>query len=120
MGAFLVLDVAAAAVLALWVAVRHPTLGPRSVGRAVIAFLLGQCMPSLGLWALPGVVTLPWGKQLALLGVVLPVFFVMFLTIAWLMRACADSIGGPRGGHRIRTRRGAPRPGRRDPVRGAI
>lgn len=99
---FLVLDLAAAAVLALWVTVRYANLGPRSVRWAALGFLVGQCVPSLGLWVLPDVVGLPWGPQLALLGVVLPVFFVMFLTIAWLLRACASSIGGPRGGHRIR------------------
>jgi hypothetical protein len=101
-GAFLVIDLSAAAVLALWVTVRYTSLGPRSIRWAALAFLAGQCAPSLGLWVLPDVVPLPWGPQLALLVVVLPVFFVMFVTVAWLMRACANSIGGPRGGHRIR------------------
>jgi hypothetical protein len=104
-GAFLVLDLTAAAVLALWVAVRYANLGPASVGWAVVAFLAGQCVPSLGLWVLPAVVTLRGGIQLALLGVVLPVFFAMFITIAWLMRAFANAVGGPRGGHPVRARK---------------
>ncbi|HET7137500.1 MAG TPA: hypothetical protein VFI04_04035 [Gaiellaceae bacterium] len=101
-GTFLVLDLAAAAVLALWVTVRYASFGPRSIRWAALGFLVGQCAPTLGLWVLPDVVRLTWGPQLALLGVILPVFFVMFLTVAWLMRACANSIGGPRGGHRVR------------------
>ena len=96
------LDLAAAAVLALWVTVRYAKLGPRTIGWALVGFVAGQCMPTLGLWLLPSVVALPWGPQLALLVVVLAVFFVMFVTVAWLMRACAGSIGGPRGGHRVR------------------
>jgi hypothetical protein len=102
LGTFLIVDLTAAALLAVWVTLRYATLGPRTVRWAIVAFLAGQCMPTLGLWVLPGVVALPWGPQLALLVVVLPVFFVMFVTVAWLMRACAGSVGGPRGGHRIR------------------
>jgi hypothetical protein len=97
-----VLDLTAAAVLALWVTVRYANLGPRTVRWAVLGFLAGQCAPGVGLWLLPAVVMLPWGPQLALLCVVMPAFFVMFLTIAWLLRACASSIGGPRGGHPVR------------------
>ena len=101
-GTFLVVDLTAAAALAVWATVRYATFGPRTVRWAIVAFFAGQCMPTLGLWVLPDVVALPWGPQLALLVVVLPVFFVMFVTVAWLMRACAGAVGGPRGGHRIR------------------
>jgi hypothetical protein len=104
-GAFLVLDLAAAAVLAVWLAATEPRLGPRSLGGALAAFLAGQCLPAVGLQALPGVLALGWGLQLALLGVVLPVFFFMFLTVAWLMRAVARTVGGPRGGHPARAAR---------------
>lgn len=101
-GAFLWLDLFAAAALAVWVLVCLPRLGPRTVGWAIVAFIAGQCAPSLGLEVLGSVVRLPHGPQLALVLVVLPVFFVMFVTIAWLMRACIGTIGGGGGGHRAR------------------
>lgn len=100
---FLWVDLVTAAVLVAWVIVRYPNLGPRSITWAVVCVLLGATAPKIALAALPLVLRLPHGLQIALLGVVLPVFFVMFLTMGWLIRACAGALGGPRGGHRVRS-----------------
>ncbi len=94
-------DLLAAAALAVWVGLRYPKLGPRSIGSALVGFLAGLCAPSVGLWLLPLVLELPYGSQLVLLIVVLPALFVMLLTTVWLLRACATVFGGPRGGHRV-------------------
>lgn len=101
-GSFLWIELFAAAALALWVALRYPSLGPKSIGSALLAFLAGQCAPSIGLWLLPLIVQLPDGSHLVLLIVVLPALFVMLLTTVWLLRVCATAYGGPRGGHRVR------------------
>jgi hypothetical protein len=45
---------------------------------------------------------LPHGSQLALPVVVLPVFLVLWLTLAWLLWAIVDTVGRPRGGHPVR------------------
>jgi hypothetical protein len=97
------LELVAAAILVAWVMLRYPRLGPHSITRAIACFAVaGAAAPKLGLLALPLALRLPYGVQVAFLGVILPVFFVMFLTIGWLIRACFDALGGPRGGHRVR------------------
>jgi hypothetical protein len=65
-------------------------------------FLAAQIVPNLGLAALPDVLLLPHGPQLALGAVVLPAFFLVWLTLGWLLLAVNDAVGGPRGGHRTR------------------
>lgn len=100
--AFVWIDLIAAAALALWIVARYPNVGPKSLGSALVAFLVGQLIPSLGLVVVQPVVRLPHGIELALLGVALPMFVVMFLTTMWLMRASMGLVGGPRGGQRIR------------------
>jgi hypothetical protein len=102
--ALISLDVMAAALLALWVLVRYPGLGPRSLVWAMAAFVMGQFAPFLGVRILLPVLRLPHGLVLATVGVVLPVFFAWFLTVAWLFRAILAHLGGPGGGHRVRGR----------------
>ena len=92
----------AAALLALWVVIRFPTLGPESLTWAILGFLAGQCAPSLGLTILMRVLHLPHGVELAVVGVVVPAFFAMFLTAAWLFSAIIAKIS--RSGHPIRGR----------------
>jgi hypothetical protein len=101
-GAFLWLELLAAGVLAGWTLVRFPHLGPRSVTWSLVAFVGGQCLPGFGLALLQPVLRLPDGVVVGLVGIVLTTLYVMLLTAAWLMRAIASSIGGPRGGHRVR------------------
>jgi hypothetical protein len=95
-GGFLWLELVAALMLAAWVMVRYPNFGPRSIGWAIVCALAGATVPRIGLTVLPLVLRLPNGVELALLGVVLPVFAVMFLATGWLMRALARSLGGGR------------------------
>lgn len=97
-------DVVAAAALALWVLVRFPRLGPRSLLWAFAAFLAGQWAPSVGVLFLMPVLRLPHGLELATVTVVLPAFFAWFLTLAWLFRAIISRLGGGGGGHRVRGR----------------
>ncbi len=94
-------DLGAAALIALWVIVRFPRLGPRSLLWAMAGFIAGQVAPSIGLVAVEPVLRFPHGLILALVGVVLPVFCVMFLTAGWLFRAVLARLGGPRGGHPV-------------------
>lgn len=96
----------ASALLALWVLVRFPDLRPKSVFTAIVVFLAAQLVPNIGLALMPAVMRLPHGPQLALIGIVLPAFFLLWLTLAWLLRAVGDGIGGPRGGHRVQHRPG--------------
>ncbi len=106
-GAFLWVDLIAAGVLTVWIVAGFPNLGPTSLGSALVAFLIGQSIPSLGLVVVRPVVRLRYGVELALVGVALPMFVVMFLTTVWLMRASMGLVGGPRGGHRTRNLSGS-------------
>jgi hypothetical protein len=100
---FLRVELVSAAVLALWVAVRFPTFGPKSLRTAVLfaGLSLGflQCM-TFGVVAVAG---LPYGTYLAFFVCVLPAFFAAFLAAAWLMRVLARALGGSGGGpgHRV-------------------
>lgn len=98
---FLLVELVGAVALVAWVFARYPKFGPRSIRGAIVACLGGLAAPKLGLAVLPLVERMPGGLLLALFGVVLPVFVAMFLTIGWLMRACAGALGGPRGGHPV-------------------
>jgi hypothetical protein len=101
-GGFVWSELFAALVLVAWVMVRYPNLGPHSIRWAIVCALAGAVAPRAGLAVLPLVLGLPYGVDLALFGVVLPVFAAMFLATAWLVRAFIR-LGGPRGGHRVRS-----------------
>jgi hypothetical protein len=88
---------AAAAVLATWLIVRFPDRRPTSVGNAILFFLAGQIAPNLGLFLLPFALRVGHGAPLAFAAVVLPAFFVLWLTSGWLLLAISDAVGGPRG-----------------------
>lgn len=95
---FLRVELVAAAVVALWVAARFPTFGPKSL-RAAALFLGAGCAGLEILTAIvPLVARVPDGVYLALFGCILPVFFGAFLTAAWLIRVLASSLGGSGGG----------------------
>ena len=89
------------AVLAAWLLLRFPSHRPRSVVWALVVFAAGQIVANFGLVLLPGVMRLPHGSQLALPAVILPVFLVLWLTLAWLLWAIVDTVGRPRGGHPV-------------------
>jgi hypothetical protein len=99
---FLSVELVAAALLALWVVVRFPRRGPKSIrgaGMLVGLALLGLQLAPFGL-RLSGL--LPYGTYVVLFGCVLPTFFGAFLSGAWLMRVLASSLGGSGGGgHRV-------------------
>ena len=68
------------------------------MGRALVLFLAGQVAPSLGLIALERMLLLDDGVQLGLPLVILPTFFVLWLTAGWLLWAIVEQLGEPRGG----------------------
>jgi hypothetical protein len=85
-----------AALLALWLAVRFPDLGPGDVTRALlhvaVSVLLGQLMVrAIGLTAPLGVAA---GRFVAAFAIVLPGLTYIFLSAAWLIRAAAGHLQG--------------------------
>jgi hypothetical protein len=96
--AFLCGELIAAAVLAMWVIVRFPKVGPKTLRSAVIVlaggFLLVQFLP-LGIDL---TVRLPHGAYAAVFGCALPCFFGLFLSAGWTLRLLAEALGGSNGG----------------------
>jgi hypothetical protein len=95
---FLRVELVAAATVALWVAVRFPSFGPKSLRSAVL--FVGAACAALQLLALivAPVARVPHGVYLALFGCIFPIFFGAFLTAAWMLRLFAASLGGAGGG----------------------
>jgi hypothetical protein len=93
---------AASGILAIWTAVRFPRLRTRSIGVALAVFLVGQILLGVGPLFVQAALELPYGVDVALFGVILPLFYVNFLACVLLLIAIASILGGPRGGHRIR------------------
>lgn len=94
--AFLSAELIGAALLALWTVAVFPRLGPKTVrptlAVAVCAFGLLKLLPF-------GVsVSLPEGRYVTLLGVVLPGLYLVFLFVAWTLRLFAGLLGGRSGG----------------------
>jgi hypothetical protein len=107
--AFLRVELVSAALLALWVVVRYPHLGPKSLRPAMAlsaVVLAGLRLASFGAGLM---MRLPDGAYATLFGCALPGFFATFLAAAWLMRVLAGALGGQgRGpGHRIPARSGS-------------
>lgn len=99
---FLCVELVAAALLGLWVAVRFPRLGPTALRPAMAAVLVSLFVLRLAAVAVGLVHDLPFGPYLALFACVLPGFFAAFLAAAWLMRVLAAQFGGSGGGgHRV-------------------
>jgi hypothetical protein len=95
---FLVVEMVASAVLALWVLVRFPRLGPKSLRTALVVGLVALGGMRVSAAAASFVVRLPHGAYGVLLGCALPGFFASFLAAAWLLRVCAGMVGGSGGG----------------------
>lgn len=82
------------AVLALWVLSRYPRLGPTkfapALGLVIAAVALGHGTP----FAISVLVGLPYGIYVVFFTCVLPTFFLVFLTAAWLLRSLAAMTSG--------------------------
>lgn len=100
---FLSGELVAAAVLALWVVVRFPKVGPKTLRSAVVALACGFALMQLLPYGIDLTVRLPHGAYAALFGCALPCFFGVFLSAGWMMRLLADAFGGSGGGggHRV-------------------
>ena len=87
-----------AAVLALWIVVRLPRLGPRDLPHALLHIAL-----SIGVGAVisPGIrglaaIGLPGAAYVGTFAIALPALTYMFLAAAWLMRVMRDFFQGAR------------------------
>jgi hypothetical protein len=104
--AFLCVELVAAAVLALWVAVRYPGFGPKSLRSSLTVLVVAFTVLQLSTLVEDSLIALPHGAYVFLFGSVLPSFFVAFLAAAWLLRVLAAAFGGSGGGggHRVPAR----------------
>jgi hypothetical protein len=104
--AFLCGELIAAAVLAMWVVVRFPKLGPKTMRSALVAIAVGLGLIQLLPLGVSLTVRLPHGAYAALFGCALPCFFGVFLAAGWTMRLLAGAFGGSGGGggHRVPAR----------------
>ena len=87
-----------AALLALWLVVRFPDRGPNDLTWALLhvalSIVLGQLIiASNGALDTVGV---PAARFVAAFGIVLPCLTYMFVAAAWLIRAAAGHLQGPR------------------------
>jgi hypothetical protein len=101
---FLSVEIVAAAMLALWIVVRFPRRGPKTIRGA--GMLVGLALVVLQVAPIGFRLSahLPLGTYAGLFGCVLPSFFAAFLSGAWLMRVLASALGGSGGGgHRVPT-----------------
>ena len=100
---FLTIELVAGAVLALWVLVRFPRLGPNTLRAALVIAVGALVVMRVASVAALLVVGLPHGAYAALFGCALPGFFTAFLGAAWLLRVLARQLGGNGGGggHRV-------------------
>ena len=103
--AFLCVELVAGALLALWVAVRFPSFGPKALRPAMALMLVAMCLIRAVSFSIHPLLHVPNGAYLALFGCVLPSFFAVYLSAAWLMRILAAQFGGSGGGgHRVPSR----------------
>jgi NAD/NADP transhydrogenase beta subunit len=87
-----------AALLAIWLVVRFPDRGPSDLTWALLhvalSIVLGQLIvASIGALDTVGV---PAARFVAAFGIVLPCLTYMFVAAAWLIRAAAGRLQGPR------------------------
>jgi hypothetical protein len=101
--AYLYFELFSAAALALWVIVRFPQLGPKSIMPAAGVVLLALAGGRLAAPNVGVLVGLPFGIYVALLGCVLPLCFSICLATGWLLRAFLAATHGSDGGtgHRV-------------------
>lgn len=95
---FLCGELVAACVLAMWVVVRYPKLGPKTLRACVLAFAGGLVLVQLLPFGMNLAIRLPHGAYAALFGCALPCFFGLFLAAGWTMRLLAGAFGGSNGG----------------------
>lgn len=95
---FLTVELVAAAVLALWVIVRFPQLGPTSLRLAVGLVCGALAALRLVSFAVGLVSALPHGAYAALFSLILPSLFAVFLVAGWFMRLLTSALGGSGGG----------------------
>ena len=80
-----------AAAIAMWLVVRFPSLGPRSVSMAIVAGVVAAVGLQLSLVLIdPVAARAPYGVAVALMLVVLPALTGMFWTLALMLRLLAS------------------------------
>ncbi len=94
--AFLLILTAGAAVLALWLVVRFPSLAPRDLRRAGVhaaAALAAGWLAAPLTGAVAGS-ALPLAAFVGMFGVFLPAMLYSFVAAAWLMKVCQGAVAG--------------------------
>jgi hypothetical protein len=96
--AFVTILCIGAAVLALWIAVTKPRLGPRDLRRALLHILASI---AIGYAIAPGIraiaaIGVPGAAFVGTFGLALPALTYMFLAAAWMMRVMRDFFHGAR------------------------
>ena len=79
---FMLLFAGGAAAIALWIAVRFPSLAPQSVHGTIAAVAAAALAPVVGAPAVAAIAHLA-GGLIALFAIALPILVFMFLTGAW-------------------------------------
>ena len=85
-----------AAVLALWVDVRFPSIGPSDIWRALIRLVLILALGQLVPHAVGYVIRAGVAPATALLALGLPALVLFFLAMFWLLRALQGMLAGAR------------------------
>jgi hypothetical protein len=100
---FLCSELIASFALALWVVVRFPKLGPKSLRAAVAPLAVGLALVQFLPFGVDLTMRLPYGAYAAIFGCALPSFFSAFLAVGWMMRLLSAAFGGSGGdgGHRV-------------------
>ena len=99
---FLCMEFVAGAMLALWVATRFPSLGPKTVRPAMALVVVAVGLSRAISFGIHPLLHVQDGVYVVLFACVLPSIFGVFLAAAWLMRLLAGQFGGSGGGgHRV-------------------
>lgn len=96
MTAYVLFLCAGAAVLALWLVVRFPDLGPDDVTKALLHVALSMVVLQLLVPAIHAVggTGVPGAQFVVSLGIVLPGLTYVFVAAAWLIRAAGARLQG--------------------------
>ena len=91
---FVLVLCAGSALIAIWIAVRLPDLGPGSLATALLHIVLSVFVGAVTTRAVAAVAGLwvPTGQWIAIFAIALPGLTYMFLAAAWLMRVMRDYI----------------------------
>jgi hypothetical protein len=92
--AFIAASGIGAALIALWIEVRFPKLGPDRIAWGLFHLL---CASIVAQMLVPVAIDAVWNKLLGVFLVAIPSLIYLFLTAIWIMKIARDALGGARG-----------------------